>query len=131
MKEACAFYCVTFHSVISLNCLVWKFCGKAQFLHNSFAENFHARKLGETTVFYAVFVSKYVTSLMILVSTYVIKLMSLRYCRYWLLWHQNLAIMYLYFKKLGRMIIWRSKLHPSPGFFNITLGRSIVSSAHY
>ena len=46
-------FCIFFHcenTVISHNFLVWKFYGKAQFPHS-----FHTRKLGEITVFYAVF----------------------------------------------------------------------------
>ena len=46
--------------------MVWKLCGKVQFPHSfgqfaqnyaetvTFPENFHTRKLGEITVFYAV-----------------------------------------------------------------------------
>ena len=53
------------NTVVSPIFLVWKFCGKAQLPH-SFAirpklcgscaipQNFHTRKLGEITVFYAV-----------------------------------------------------------------------------
>ena len=37
--------------------LVWKFCQKAQFPHRNraFPQNFHARKSGEITIFFAVF----------------------------------------------------------------------------
>ena len=47
------------NAVMSPNFLVWKFCGKAQFVRNyggncAFPQNFHTRKLGEVTVFYAV-----------------------------------------------------------------------------
>ena len=44
----------------SPNFLVWKFCGKAQFPHSfghftyAFPRNFHTKKLGEMTVFFAV-----------------------------------------------------------------------------
>ena len=40
------------NTVISPNSLVWKFCGKAQFL--CLSQNFHTRKLGDIMVFYAV-----------------------------------------------------------------------------
>ena len=52
--------------VLSPNFLVWKFCGKARFPHRFgrfrpklcgncvFPQNFHTRKLGEITVFFAV-----------------------------------------------------------------------------
>ena len=43
--------------VISPNFLVWKFCGKAQIPHScgncAFPQNFHTRKSGEITVFFA------------------------------------------------------------------------------
>ena len=47
------------NTVISPNFLVWKFCGKAQFPHSlcgncALPQNFHTRKLGEITVFFAV-----------------------------------------------------------------------------
>ena len=49
------------YTVISPDFLVWKFCGKAQFPHSfgrwgncTFPQNFHARKSGEITVFFAV-----------------------------------------------------------------------------
>ena len=53
------------NTVISPNFLVWKFYGKEQFPHSfgriaqnyvetSFPQNFHTRKLGEITIFYAV-----------------------------------------------------------------------------
>ena len=53
------------NTVISPNFLVWKFCGKTQFPHSfgritrkyaetAFPQNFHTRKFGENTVFYAV-----------------------------------------------------------------------------
>ena len=51
------------NTVISPNFLVWKFYGKAQFPHSFgrklcrncvFPQNFHAKKLGEITVFFAV-----------------------------------------------------------------------------
>ena len=46
------------NTVISPDFLVCKFCEKAQFLCGkcSFPQNFHTRKLGETTVFFAVHV---------------------------------------------------------------------------
>ena len=34
--------------------MVWKFCGKAQFLHCFGLQNFQTRKLGEITVFFTV-----------------------------------------------------------------------------
>ena len=50
--------------VISPNFLVWKISGKVQFPHHpklcgncAFPQNFHIRKLGEITVFYAVFLN--------------------------------------------------------------------------
>ena len=52
------------NTVISPNFLVWTFCGKAQFpqsfgrrrnyAETVFRQNFHTRKLGQITVFYAV-----------------------------------------------------------------------------
>ena len=52
------------NTVISPNFLVWKYCGKVQFPHSfghpklcgncAFPQNFHTRKLGEITVFFAV-----------------------------------------------------------------------------
>ena len=60
------------NTAISPNFLVWKFCGKAQLLHRfgrfarnyarncAFPQNFHIRKLGEITVFYAVRFSNFV-----------------------------------------------------------------------
>ena len=52
----------TYNTVILPNFLVWKFCGKAQFLHSfgqfpcetAFPQNFHTRQLGEIRVFFAV-----------------------------------------------------------------------------
>ena len=56
------------NTVISPNSLVWKFCVKAQFPWNvihyarnhpeigAFTQNFHTRKLGEITVFFAVYI---------------------------------------------------------------------------
>ena len=52
------------NSVISPNFKMWKFCGKAQFQYSfgqisrncAFPQNFHTRKLGEITEFFAVFV---------------------------------------------------------------------------
>ena len=58
------------NTVISRNFLVWKFCGKAQLPHSfrrfarkyaetvSFPQNFHTKKLGQITVFYAVAVQR-------------------------------------------------------------------------
>ena len=47
------------NTTISLNLLVWKFCGNAQFppFHKiyAFPQNFHNSKLREITVFFAVF----------------------------------------------------------------------------
>ena len=40
--------------VISLNFLVWKFCGKKLCRNCSFPQNFHTRKLCAITVFFAV-----------------------------------------------------------------------------
>ena len=37
------------NTVVTPNFLVWKFCGKAQFLHS-----FYTSKLGEITVFFTV-----------------------------------------------------------------------------
>ena len=64
-------HCVKYRKIP--NFLVWKFCGKAQFPHSfgrwcgnfverhsgncAFPQNFHTRKLGEITVFYAVVAS--------------------------------------------------------------------------
>ena len=56
------------NSVIPPNFLVWKFCGKAQFLHSfrriaqncgetAFQQNFHTKKLGEITEFLVVHVT--------------------------------------------------------------------------
>ena len=48
------------NTVISLNFLVWKFCGKFPANHPklcgnwAFLKSFHTRKLGEIAVFYAV-----------------------------------------------------------------------------
>ena len=59
--------CTAKNTVISPNILVWRLCGKEQFPHTaihlklcgncSFPENFYTRKLGEITVFFAVFVT--------------------------------------------------------------------------
>ena len=45
---------------MSLNFLVWKFCGNVQFSHGNFAlpQNFHSRKLDEIEVFYTVTVDR-------------------------------------------------------------------------
>ena len=45
------------NTVISPNFMVWKFCGKAQFPYRNYAfpQNFHTMKLGEITVFYAMY----------------------------------------------------------------------------
>ena len=45
------------NTVISPDCLVWKFCGKAQRKlcgNCAFPQNFHTRKSGEIMVFFAV-----------------------------------------------------------------------------
>ena len=44
------------NTIISPNFLVWKFCGKGQFVERncSFPQNFHTGKLGEITVFFTV-----------------------------------------------------------------------------
>ena len=52
------------NTVISPDFLVWKFCGKAQFPHSfgrfagncAIPQNFHTRKSGEITVFFAAIV---------------------------------------------------------------------------
>ena len=50
------------NTIILSTFLVWKFCGKTKFPHNlgkrfwgscTFPQNFHAKKLGEITVFFA------------------------------------------------------------------------------
>ena len=58
------FYLITAKKiVISANFLVWKFCGKVQFRSKlcgncAFSQNFHTMKLGEITVFFAVYLNE-------------------------------------------------------------------------
>ena len=39
---------------VSPNFLLWKFCGKAEFLQKTVSQNPHTKKLGENSVFYEI-----------------------------------------------------------------------------